>query len=179
MLQANHFRSGPSPARPQTPAATALCSRFNRAPGGYRRPQVRITITHAAADEQQKQPAQVTAAQADPLNLPYESDIQTYSGGSTSGSPNNTAPFGPSAVAPGTVVHGRYAINEVLGRGANAVTYAATDNTTGKKVGTSTWLCAIPRHCTHSRGHGTGGVSSSTATEQLRISKVQSTAAAG
>lgn len=39
------------------------------------------------------------------------------------------------AVAPGTVVNSRYTINEVLGRGANAVTYSATDNTNGHKVG--------------------------------------------
>lgn len=31
-------------------------------------------------------------------------------------------------------MHGRYTIHEILGRGANAITYAATDNTTGKKV---------------------------------------------
>lgn len=37
-------------------------------------------------------------------------------------------------VAAGTVVNSRYTVQEVLGRGANAITYKATDNTSGKPV---------------------------------------------
>jgi len=41
-------------------------------------------------------------------------------------------PAGP--VPAGTLVNSRYTVQEVLGRGANAITYLATDNTTGNKV---------------------------------------------
>lgn len=37
-------------------------------------------------------------------------------------------------VAAGTVVNSRYTVQEVLGRGANAITYKATDNSTGRQV---------------------------------------------
>lgn len=49
------------------------------------------------------------------------------------------------AVAAGTVVNGRYTVEEVLGRGANAITYRAKDNNTGRQVGcwsSSSWEAA-------------------------------------
>lgn len=41
-------------------------------------------------------------------------------------------------VAASTVVNNRYTVKEVLGRGANAITYQAIDNTSGKAVSRKT-----------------------------------------
>jgi hypothetical protein len=43
--------------------------------------------------------------------------------------PNTAGP-----VSAGTIVKDRYTVKEVLGRGANAITYLATDNTSGNPV---------------------------------------------
>jgi hypothetical protein len=43
-------------------------------------------------------------------------------------------PGAAGPVSAGTVVKDRYTVKEVLGRGANAITYLATDNTSGKPV---------------------------------------------
>lgn len=57
------------------------------------------SIAHSAADDQQKQQAQVTAVEADKLDLPFESEIKTYNGGSTGGTTNSSSAnyqLGPS-----------------------------------------------------------------------------------
>eukprot|EP00882_Tetradesmus_deserticola_P009899 GHRQ01010460.1.p1 GENE.GHRQ01010460.1~~GHRQ01010460.1.p1 ORF type:complete len:311 (+),score=106.07 GHRQ01010460.1:329-1261(+) len=96
--------------------------------------RTRLRPVSAAAEDEQQQ-ARVAAAEAARLDLPYESDMQTFSGGSTRGAAAaGSSVLGPSAVAAGTVVRGRYAVQEVLGRGANAVTYRAIDNTNGREV---------------------------------------------
>ncbi|KAF6262994.1 kinase-like domain-containing protein [Scenedesmus sp. NREL 46B-D3] len=80
-----------------------------------------IKFDRGLAEDEQKQ-AQFAAAEAGRLDLPFESDasdMQTFSGG---------------AVPAGTVIKGRYAVQEALGRGANAVTYRAIDNTNGHEV---------------------------------------------
>lgn len=43
-------------------------------------------------------------------------------------------PGAAGPVSAGTVVKDRYTVKEVLGRGANAITYLAIDNTSGNPV---------------------------------------------
>jgi hypothetical protein len=43
-------------------------------------------------------------------------------------------------VPAGTVIKGRYTVQEALGRGANATTYKAIDNTNGHEVSSSSSL---------------------------------------
>jgi serine/threonine protein kinase len=45
-------------------------------------------------------------------------------------------------LAPGTLVHDRYTIQEALGAGSNAITYRALDSTTNKPVR----LAALQQH---------------------------------
>lgn len=61
-------------------------------------------------------------------------------------SPRRPARLLAGPVAPGTLVHGRYTVREVLGRGANAITYSATDSTNGKQV-RSVLLCCSTVPC--------------------------------
>ena len=85
---------------------------------------------------------QALAALKTELNLPRESELMGGSatpGGSGSGSGNSTVdssvpPLRPAALAPGTVVGGRYTIESQLGAGANAITYRARDGETGEHV---------------------------------------------
>eukprot|EP00879_Flechtneria_rotunda_P010283 GHRR01010750.1.p1 GENE.GHRR01010750.1~~GHRR01010750.1.p1 ORF type:complete len:629 (+),score=211.09 GHRR01010750.1:70-1956(+) len=97
----------------------------------------RCSSTQASADDQQQPQqslAQLPELDLDSLNLPRESDIKTYTGGSTPGQAAASNLVGSSAVAPGTVVNGRYRVQEVLGRGANATTYKAVDTTNDRQV---------------------------------------------
>ncbi|KAF6244984.1 kinase-like domain-containing protein [Scenedesmus sp. NREL 46B-D3] len=87
-------------------------------------------LVRAAAEDEQKQ-AHFAAAEAGRLDLPFESDasdMQTFSGGST---PGRAAAGSNVQCRQAPVIKGRYAVQEALGRGANAVTYRAIDNTNG------------------------------------------------
>ena len=76
--------------------------------------------------------------------------------------------LGVGAVSPGTVVNGRYTVNQVLGRGANAVTYAATDNTDGKQVGSWKAVGQQQQFVTRSSTAGSAGPSSSSSSSISR-----------
>ncbi|WIA18005.1 hypothetical protein OEZ85_009492 [Tetradesmus obliquus] len=121
---ARHGRTGVS-SMPQA----VQC--YSRSIGSHSRHQLK----RAAAEDEQKQ-AQVAAAEARKLDLPFESDLQSFSGGSTPGgaAAAGSSVIGPSPVAAGTVIKGRYTVQEALGRGANAITYRAVDNTNGHEV---------------------------------------------
>lgn len=102
-------------------------------PGFQRSRGSKTQQVHAVEDDRVQQ--QAPAAEAGRLDLPFESDMKSFTGGSSGGAAAAAGiMLGPSPVPAGTLVNSRYTVQEVLGRGANAITYLATDNTTGNKV---------------------------------------------
>lgn len=78
-------------------------------------------VCRASADEQQRA--------REELDLPFESDLD--SGPKL----DSSVPLlRPAALAPGTVLGGKYTVESQLGAGANAITYRAAINGTGDQV---------------------------------------------